>query len=237
MTIQGSVIFNFRITFVSRVQIWHEMTVTVEKERDIGLIGQVPRSAIVIVLALVLSAIVFVARSLQSPEISWFPVSETIPNEVGLELVGPIEYTIDARAEQPVFFDFSSGSMVTAPSSNGWDLEINRFNIKSNGGAGFTGNGGILDLGAVAFDSIRLVPNQGYVQNSRERDFTNPEMDHWYNYSWINHLLTSKPNIFAVRTADSRYAFLEILSYYCAGAQAGCLTFRYFYQGDGSPLF
>jgi|TARA_B110000116_G_scaffold171690_1_gene148400 hypothetical protein len=213
------------------------MTSKTEKEGYMGLVGQVPRLAIGIILILVLVAVVFVLRSLQSPEIAWFPVSEAIPNEVGPGLVGPIQYTIDARAEQSVFFDFSRGSMVTSPGPNDWDLEISRFNIKANGGNGFTGDGGILDLGVIAFDSIRSVPAQGYVQNSRDRDITNPVMDHWYNYSWINHLLTSKPNIFAVRTADSRYAFLEILSYYCAGARAGCLTFRYFYQGDGSPLF
>ena len=39
-----------------------------------------------------------------------------------------------------------------------------------------------------------------------------------------------------VRTADGRYAKLEILGYYCPGAHPGCLTFRYVFQGDGTPL-
>jgi hypothetical protein len=38
-----------------------------------------------------------------------------------------------------------------------------------------------------------------------------------------------------VRTTDGRYAKLEILGYYCPGGQPGCLTFRYVFQGDGSP--
>ena len=40
----------------------------------------------------------------------------------------------------------------------------------------------------------------------------------WYEYSWTSHLLSPKPKVFAVRTADSRYAVFEILSYYCPGA-------------------
>jgi hypothetical protein len=47
-------------------------------------------------------------------------------------------------------------------------------------------------------------------------------------------VLTPKPHVWAVRTADGRYAKLEMLGYYCPGAQPGCPTFRYVYQGDGS---
>ncbi|MDE0807450.1 MAG: HmuY family protein [Longimicrobiales bacterium] len=213
------------------------MTSETTNDTDIWFRGKISKSAISIVLLLSLVAGLFVARSLRNPEIPWFPVSELKTSDVGSETVGPLQYTVDARSEQPVFFDFSSGSVVQNPSVEGWDLEISRFNIRSNGGEGFTGNGGILDLGVVAFDSLRSVPEVGYVQNSKEKDIANLATDHWYDYSWINHLLTPKPKLFAVRTADSRYAFLEFVSYYCAGARAGCLTFRYFYQGDGSSAF
>ncbi len=40
----------------------------------------------------------------------------------------------------------------------------------------------------------------------------------------------------AVRTADGRFAKVQILGYYCSGPRAGCLTFRYVYQGDGSRV-
>jgi len=40
--------------------------------------------------------------------------------------------------------------------------------------------------------------------------------------------------VWAVRTADGRYAKLEMVGYYCPGARPGCPTFRYVYQGDGS---
>jgi hypothetical protein len=47
-------------------------------------------------------------------------------------------------------------------------------------------------------------------------------------------VLTPKPRVWAVRTGDGRYAKLEMVGYYCSGAQPGCPTFRYVYQGDGS---
>lgn len=37
-----------------------------------------------------------------------------------------------------------------------------------------------------------------------------------------------------MRTADGRYAKLEMVGYYCPGARPGCPTFRYVYQGDGT---
>jgi hypothetical protein len=40
--------------------------------------------------------------------------------------------------------------------------------------------------------------------------------------------------VYAVRTADGRYAKVELVNYYCAGVGAACVTFRYAYQGDGS---
>ncbi|HSR42903.1 MAG TPA: HmuY family protein, partial [Longimicrobiales bacterium] len=49
-----------------------------------------------------------------------------------------------------------------------------------------------------------------------------------------SHILRPKDRVFAVRTADGRYAKLRILGYYCPGARPGCLAFRYVYQGDGS---
>jgi hypothetical protein len=42
--------------------------------------------------------------------------------------------------------------------------------------------------------------------------------------------------VWAVRAAAGRYAKIEIVGYYCPGPRPGCLTFRYVYQGNGSPL-
>jgi len=97
---------------------------------------------------------------------------------------------------------------------------------------GFRGRGGVRDLGAVAFDAVKTVPADGYVENeSRER---NGALAGWYDYGFFSHVLRPKQHVFAVRTADGRYAKMEILSYYCPGSQPGCVTLRYVFQGNGS---
>src|SRR5205085_147496 len=54
-------------------------------------------------------------------------------------------------------------------------------------------------------------------------------------YSMLSHLLMSKHHVYGVRTAGGRYAKLELLAYYCRDAGTACVTFRYAYQGDGTP--
>jgi hypothetical protein len=88
----------------------------------------------------------------------------------------------------------------------------------------------------IPFDSLLEAPAAGYAasQVSRGGDTATAAFEDWYDYSFLSHLLTPGDLVFVLRTADGRYAKLKILDYYCPGAQPGCLTFRYAYQGDGS---
>ena len=65
----------------------------------------------------------------------------------------------------------------------------------------------------------------------------NPVMEKWFNYSYLANVLAPKPLVYLVRTHDGKYAKMHILSYYCANKSAGCLTFEYVYQGDGSTVW
>lgn len=197
-----------------------------------------PKAAIVIIGFLVIAAVIFVASSLRRPvPMTFYPVSIVDPQEVGEQLVGPSVITVDGRVDDFAYFDFSSGSVVESPGPLGWDLAFQRFTILANGGPNFAGQGGILDLGITSLDSVTTVPTNGYEVNSSGRDVSNAATARWYEYSWTSHLLTPKLNVFAVRTADSRYAVFQILSYYCPAAQAGCTTIRYRYQGAGGTAF
>jgi hypothetical protein len=177
-----------------------------------------------------------------------FVVTPPHPVEVGDRLVGPVFYTIDARAsERWTFFDFSRGSVVEVPHQFGmdWDLAFQRHKILANGGAtNPKGQGAILNLGEVAFDEVLEVPAEGYIEDTiasitPEALITeNLAIKAWYHYNFLTHLLRPKPNVYAVRTADGRYAKMRIVSYYCDGGQAsGCFTIEYVYQGDGSRRF
>ena len=115
-----------------------------------------------------------------------------------------------------------------------WDLGFRRFQIIANGGPGFLGDGAIRDLGAVPFDTVRVVPDAGYDKSVSSPDPSNPAIARWYFYGFFSHVLRPKPHVWAIRTADGRYAKIGMVSYYCPGAQPGCITFRYVYQGDGS---
>ena len=197
-----------------------------------------PLAAIVIIGVLLIGAVIFVASSFrQSTPLTWFPVSATDPEEVGDRLVGPSVFTVDGRVDGFAYFDFSSGSVVESPDPLGWDLAFQRFTILANGGPDFAGQGGILDLGDISFDSLTSVPTNGYAVNTSGSEVSNAATTQWYEYSWTSHVLSPKPKVFAVRTADSRYAVFQILSYYCPAAQAGCMTIRYRYQGAGGPVF
>ena len=211
---------------------------TIDAENQTEASFRPPLAADVIIGFLIVAAVIFVASSLrQSTRLTWYPVSVIDPQEVGDQLVGPSVVTVDGRVNEFAYFDFSTGSVVESPGPLGWDLAFQRYTILANGGPNFAGQGGILDRGVTSLDSLTTVPTNGYAVNTGGREVTNPAIARWYEYSWTSHVLSPKPNVFAVRTADGRYAVFQILSYYCPAAQAGCTTIRYWYQGAGGTVF
>lgn len=188
-----------------------------------------------IVAALVLGSFLFVGSTLRRREPPTYVPSPIGPREVGGALVGPTVYTIDATHDREWRrFDFSRGSRVEPGGTLDWDLAFRRNRIIANGGPPFAGQGGIVDLGAAPFGAVVDAPAAGYRPTVAGRDTVNPAIAGWYDYGFTSHLLTPKGHVYAVRTADGRYAKLEVLGYYCPGARAGCVTIRYVYQGNGS---
>ena len=110
-----------------------------------------------------------------------------------------------------------------------WDIAFRRFHVITGPG------GGIADLGIVPFDSVKDLPEFGYLPNGEAGgDTINLGVGKWYDYSMFSHLLTSKRHVYAVRTPGGKYAKLEMLAYYCKDGGTACLTFRYAYQGNGT---
>jgi len=188
-----------------------------------------------VITAVVASAVTLVALTLRQPNVLTYAPTPPASRDSGRALVGPVLYTVDAtNPEHWRYFSFHLGSVIENGGQKDWDLAFRRFQVIANGGAGFAGSGGILDLGEAAFADVGIVPETGYRANDRGPDPRNPAMASWYRYGFFSHVLTPKPHVWAVRTADGRYAKMEIVSYYCPGSRPGCLTFRYVYQGDGS---
>jgi HmuY protein len=164
------------------------------------------------------------------------------PQAVGAHLVGPIVYTVDARSRDVwMYFDFARGSVVAVqdPQTAAWDLTFQRYVIKTNGGhTNPTGQGALLSLGERDFAAVTKVPDKAeFISDAHPKNRPasyNPVMEKWFNYSYLANVLAPKPFVYLVRTHDGKYAKMRILSYYCVNKSAGCLTFEYVYQGDGS---
>jgi len=139
------------------------------------------------------------------------------------------------------YFDFSRGKQVHIhdPSSLEWDLAFRREKVISNGGmTNRFGKAGLIDLGEKDFDSVTEVPMTPYTQDIATRTETqNPAMIKWYKYNYLTHKLSAKRNIYAVRTADNKYAKMQFISFYCTNKETGCITIRYIYQGNGTNSF
>jgi len=187
------------------------------------------------VTAVLLAAATFVAFTLRSPDVPTYAPTLSAPREAGRALVGPIVYTVDATdPERWRHFSFRVGAVVDERSEAEWDLAFRRYQVIANGGAAYPGKGGIVDLGEVSFDRVHTLPTTGYQATEARPDPHNPAIAGWYRYGFFSHVLSPKPRVWGVRTADGRYAKLEMVGYYCPGARPGCVTFRYVYQGDGS---
>jgi hypothetical protein len=186
----------------------------------------VPRTAAVLIGALVVVVLVLVGISLRRPELPEFPPTAVVREAPGGP--GPHLLTVDSSdPESWRYVDLARGTVVEHPAS-GWDLAFRRFEVRVNGGPGFTGQAGAIDLGDVALDSVTSLPVEGYRgMEVAGRDTTLAVLEDWYTYSYTTHVLRPRERTFALRTASGRRAALRFLSYYCPGAQPGCVTVRY----------
>jgi hypothetical protein len=126
-------------------------------------------------------------------------------------------YEIGPHADSTYTLDASRGD-----EWHWWrDLGFRRNHVITAPGAG------ALDLGLVRLDSTADVPADGYVATTFDADTVNLAIGKWYAYSMWSHLLTSNHHVYAVRTADGRFAVFEILAYYCREVGSACYTIRY----------
>lgn len=198
-----------------------------------------------LVLGAVLAAalgggVVLLTASLRTPDVQEYAPTppDPRPTDPDAGVVGPIVVTVDATASDGWrYFDFSRGSVVERPGPREWDLAFRRFRMIANGGEGFAGAGGVVDLGEMAPDEIPEAPRGGYVETEVRSDSSNAALEDWYDYGFFDHLLTPKPRTWAVRTAEGHYALVRILGYYCPGARPGCVTLEYRYRPDGGRSF
>ncbi len=171
------------------------------------------------------------------------PAVPAAPAAVLPNLMSPRVVMINASSENDwVYFDFSRGDVVKIQDQTSleWDLAFRRSKVISNGGAtNKFGKAGLVDLGnSTGFNQITEAPPNNYIQDSATRTETeNPILLKWYRYNYLTHKLTPKPNTYAVKTADEKFAKIKFLNFYCANKETGCIQMQYVYQASGSNKF
>lgn len=149
------------------------------------------------------------------------------------------------------YFSLRNNAIVdsTSAQSSQWDLAFKSTSILTNSGVSGPGQGGGLILTGVDFDSLNEVPAGGW-KTDADGTLALAQSD-WYTYTGSKgnppHAILMNPGVvLAVRTADGRYAKIQIISYYKGGAPVPTgaqgeasrfYTFRYVFQPDGSRQF
>lgn len=145
------------------------------------------------------------------------------------------------------FFSFKNGIVPASDSaSSNWDLALKGTSVITNGGTSGPGQGGAVVLDGI-FDEIQTLPASAAIQSDTQALLAIPASSGkgWYSYNPQNHLITpTAGKVIVVRTAEGKYAKMEVLSYYKGAptapdetSESRYYTLRYVYQPDGTPTF
>ncbi len=146
------------------------------------------------------------------------------------------------------FTFFSLRDSTIVPNSDSattrWDIAFRATTIIINGGPIRFGQGGAVVLTGTDFNTLETLPETGWRVDSSATSLAIPVGSGrgWYNYNQQTNIISPIPGVvLGIRTADGRYAKLQILSYYLNAPtnpgpndRARVYTFRYVFQPDGS---
>ncbi|MEP0547876.1 MAG: HmuY family protein [Rhodothermales bacterium] len=159
---------------------------------------------------------------------------------------------LDARGEDGhyTFYSLRDGTVVPAADSASakWDLAFKSTTILVNGGSSGPGEGGVVVLHDTSFAAVtEAPPSEAYVVDQgidrMETAIPGGAGNGWYDYDFATGIVSPRPVVLAVRTADGRYAKVQIDSYYLGAPGPAEIapdvgfryyTFRYLFQTDGS---
>jgi hypothetical protein len=173
-------------------------------------------------------------------------IADTIVAQTAMGPVGKGRFT---------FFNIATSSLVANADSatTKWDLGFRGTTIITNAGKSGIGKGGAFvfnglfdNLKTISADSVFRIDNQpiSYAIPSGSKKG-------WYNYDGPTNLITPLAGkVLVIRTADGKYAKVEILNYYKKGVTPASTAsdsdksrlqrfynFRLVYQADGSKTF
>ena len=130
--------------------------------------------------------------------------------------------TIDATdGERWRYVSLDRGVVLADADSAAADIAVQRYRVITPAA------GAIADLGAAPFGAARITSSTQFIPTRSGSEPENDAIKHWYRYNLLTHLLEPNGHVFAVRSRSGTIWKLVVLSYYCPGLEAGCLTVRY----------
>jgi len=155
-----------------------------------------------------------------------------------------------------VYFSFASGKEVNGIDSTNfnsrtdWDIAFHSRLGRTNGGNSGVGNAGVFDTEITDYSSIihvdtnllmsdttvQLITGIGNMGPTYKTVAGNTTFDSAFDVDYTQHppTYTATKNTFVLRTADGKYAKIQIQSYFDEYGKSGHITFKYAYQTNGS---
>lgn len=199
--------------------------------------------SLIIVFGLMAGCAEDLSEELNPPGSTTDPGTPTVPGQSGRitntqAADGEVASRINAtEAASWVYFQFAGAKEVVPQdplSSTEWDLAVQRFQIKVNGGISGRGGVEVALLNGIPFDALAQAPSGGYVTDLADGSDEDAEPDYafvqrgtWYNYNAMTHILTPKDQVYVVRAATGAYYKLQMTGYYDQSGSSGYPAFRW----------
>ncbi len=170
---------------------------------------------------------------------------EPITEEEGLEVHTARNIPGDpGNTNQYTFFSFRNNAVVPKSDSatTQWDIAFKSTTIIVNGGVSGPGSGAVHIYNGI-FNEVQEAPESGYTTDTESGPaIVAMSGSGWYNYNSSSHVVSPIPGrVLVFKTAQGKYAKVEIISYYkdfpanpTMADESRYYTFRYMYQDDGS---
>ena len=145
------------------------------------------------------------------------------------------------------YCDLATGSRLEGNSGTVWDMSFQRFKYGTNSGTSGSGSGGACETGTTDFASVtnvidfsggiapdcplfskdtNITTSSGGVGGAVSTTYNgNLAFDDWYLYDIFTHVLTTRRNVFIVRSGDGgSYYRVRFTEYYNGAGSAGYPT-------------
>jgi hypothetical protein len=157
-----------------------------------------------------------------------------------------------------VYFSFETGAEVDGIDSTNynqsadWDIAFHSRLGRTNGGASGNNKGAIYFSGSNDFNAVKDVNTDNFIQDSSVNLIVgignrgpiykpvsgNVVFDNAFSVDYSKHppLYTPLNNVYVIKTANGKYAKIQITGYFDDKGNSGHINFKYAYQPDGTTI-